>query len=265
VENIREAVERISARELDRRVPDPPGLDEVTRLASTMNRMLDRLQGSQDRQRRLVSDASHELRSPVAAIRQHAEVAGAHPDAIPVDELAIAVLAETDRLQGLVEDLLVLARLDEGGGSVTTEVDLDDIVLAEAARLRRMSTIDVDTSGVGAGRVHGSATALERVVRNLTDNAVRYTRGRIVFRLAQTDERVVLSVEDDGLAVSALAPQGDVVRMHLQNRAAERVRAVREKERIARHREHPVHGGERKLAMVDLDQLLGSKFAHPVG
>lgn len=198
VEDIREEVERISARELDRRVPDAPGEDEIARLAATMNRMLDRLQSSQDRQRRLVSDASHELRSPVAAIRQHAEVAGEHPDATRVDELATAVLEETDRLQGLVEDLLVLARLDEGDESIAAEVDLDDVVLAEAARLRRMTTIDVDTSGVGAGRVHGSAAALERVVRNLTENAARYARGRVALGLAQADGRVVLSVEDDG-------------------------------------------------------------------
>jgi signal transduction histidine kinase len=198
VEDIREEVERISARELDRRVPDAPGGDEVARLAVTMNRMLDRLQRSQDRQRRLVSDASHELRSPVAAIRQHAEVAGRHPDATRVDELGAAILDETDRLQGLVEDLLVLARLDEGDESVAVEVDLDDIVLAEATRLRRATTIDVDTIGIGAGRVLGSAAALERVVRNLTENAARHAHGRIALGLARADGRVTLTVEDDG-------------------------------------------------------------------
>ncbi len=202
VEDIREEVERISARELERRVPDAPGDDEVARLAATMNRMLDRLQSSQERQRRLVSDASHELRSPVAAIRQHAEVAGRHPEATGVDELAAAVLDETDRLQGLVEDLLVLARLDEGGGSAAAEVDLDDIVLAEAGRLRQMTTIEVDVRGVTAGRVHGSAAALERVVRNLTDNAARHARGRVAVGLEQADGHVILTVEDDGPGVA---------------------------------------------------------------
>jgi signal transduction histidine kinase len=207
VEGIREEVERISSRELDRRVPDAPGDDEVARLAATMNRMLDRLQRSQERQRRLVSDASHELRSPVAAIRQHAEVAGRHPDATRVDELATAVLDETDRLQGLVEDLLVLARLDEGRGSVATEVDLDDIVVAEAARLRRITTIDVDASSVGAGRVRGGAAALERVVRNLTENAVRYARARVALGLVQADGRVTLTVDDDGPGIAPVDRQ----------------------------------------------------------
>jgi signal transduction histidine kinase len=179
-----------------------PGDDEVARLAATMNRMLDRLQRSQDRQRRLVSDASHELRSPVAAIRQHAEVAGRHPDTTHVDELAAAVLDETDRLQALVEDLLVLARLDEGDGTVAAEVDLDDIMVAEAARLRRMTTIDVDASGVGAGRVRGGAAALERVVRNLTENSARYAHARIALGLVQADGRVILTVEDDGPGIA---------------------------------------------------------------
>jgi signal transduction histidine kinase len=203
VEDIREEVERISAHELDRRVPDAPGDDEIARLAITMNRMLDRLQRSQDRQRRLVSDASHELRSPVAAIRQHAEVAGRHPDATEVVELAAAVLEETDRLQNVVEDLLVLARLGEGGESVAVEVDMDDIVLAEAARLRRMTKIGIDASAVRAGRVHGSSTALERVVRNLAENAARYARTRISLGLREVHGHVTLTVEDDGPGIAA--------------------------------------------------------------
>jgi signal transduction histidine kinase len=202
VEDIREEVERISARELERRVPDAPGDDEVARLAATMNRMLDRLQASRDRQRRLVSDASHELRSPVAAIRQHAEVAGRHPESMRVDELAASVLEETDRLQGLVEDLLVLARLDEGAGAAVADVDLDDIVLREATRLRQMTTIDVDVGGVAPGRVRGSAPALERVVRNLADNAARHARERVAVGLAQADGHVILTVEDDGPGVA---------------------------------------------------------------
>ncbi|MDP9299731.1 MAG: HAMP domain-containing histidine kinase, partial [Actinomycetota bacterium] len=113
VEDIREEVERISSTELDRRVPTPSRDDEVGRLARTMNRMLDRLERGQERQRRFISDASHELRSPVAAIRQHTEVAVEHADSTNLEEFADVVLAEDARLQGLVEDLLVLARLDE--------------------------------------------------------------------------------------------------------------------------------------------------------
>jgi signal transduction histidine kinase len=142
VDDMREEVERISSSELDRACRRRSRDDEVGRLARTMNRMLDRLQRAQERQRRFISDASHELRSPVAAIRQHAEVALAHPDSSNLRELADVVLAEDARLQGLVEDLLVLARLDEHARPARLdEVDLDDVVLAEAARLRSRTSL----------------------------------------------------------------------------------------------------------------------------
>ena len=83
VEAIRREVDAISGAELYRRVPQPGSDDEIGRLATTMNLMLDRLEGSQARQRRFISDASHELRSPVASIRQYAEVALAHPGRVP--------------------------------------------------------------------------------------------------------------------------------------------------------------------------------------
>jgi len=197
VEEIRDEVERISSRELGRRVPVPARDDEIGRLAATMNRMLERLERSQERRRRFVADAAHELRSPVAAIRQHAEVASEHPDTATVEELAGVVLAEDERLQRLVEDLLLLARMDEQAPDVD-EVDLDDVVLAEAARLRGTASIDVDTRAVSAGRVRGERASLERVVRNLVDNAARHARTRAAIGVARFDGHVVLSVEDDG-------------------------------------------------------------------
>src|SRR5437867_13423705 len=110
---MREEVERISSTELDRRVPTPLRDDEVGRLARTMNRMLDRLERGQERQRRFLSDASHELRSPVAAIRQHSEVAAEHPGSTNLEELTEVVLAGDARLEGMVDELLALAQPDE--------------------------------------------------------------------------------------------------------------------------------------------------------
>jgi signal transduction histidine kinase len=157
------------------------------------------VRASQERQRRFVSDAAHELRSPVASIRQHAEVAGTHPDTTDVRELATTVTDETIRLQAIVEDLLLLARLDEGALHVAREeVDLDDIVLGEAGRLRGETTLAIDASDVGAGRVRGDAHHLERMVRNLADNAARHATATIAFALAVHDGRVVLCVDDDG-------------------------------------------------------------------
>lgn len=199
VERIRREVEAISTEELHRRVPDPPGSDEIAQLAATMNRMLDRLEAGQARQRRFVSDASHELRSPVASLRQHAEVALAHPDRTELPEFTRVVLDESARLERLVEDLLLLTRIDEGAGlPEAAAVDLDDIVFAEAARLRASTDLSIQTRGVSAGRVMGDVRTLERMVRNLTENATRYAARTVVLSLSHADREVILCVDDDG-------------------------------------------------------------------
>jgi signal transduction histidine kinase len=199
VEAIRREVDEISAAELHRRVPDPDGDDEIARLAVTMNRMLDRLEEAQARQRRFISDASHELRSPVTSIRQHAEVALAHPERTSTSDLAGVVLSEDLRLQRLVDDLLFLARADERTLELARRpVDLDDLVFEEARRLRGGNELQIDTTSVSAGRVVGDAMGLRRVLRNLADNAARHARHRVAFALAERDGTVVLSVDDDG-------------------------------------------------------------------
>jgi signal transduction histidine kinase len=199
VEAIRREVDVISATELGRRIPEVPGRDEIARLSHTMNRMLGRLERAHRQQQRFAADASHELRSPVAAIRQHAEVALAHPERASVTDLAGRVLAEDLRVQRLVEDLLVLARADEHSLRLRrTPVDLDDLVFDEAADLRATVPVRVDTTGVSAGRVLGDAGALRRVLRNLGENAARHARSRIAVTLAETGPDVVLTVTDDG-------------------------------------------------------------------
>jgi signal transduction histidine kinase len=203
VEAIRREVDEISSSQMHRRVPEPAGHDEVARLAATMNRMLARLEDALVRQRRFVSDASHELRSPVASIRQHAEVALAHPDRMTLAELADTVLAEDLRVQRLVEDLLLLARADEGIGPSAQAVDLDDIVFDVADGLRHTAPVTVDTAGVSAGRVRGEPAQLRRLVGNLADNAARHARSRVAISLGEVDGSVVLRVDDDGGGIPA--------------------------------------------------------------
>jgi signal transduction histidine kinase len=199
VEAVRREVDEISSAVLDRRVSVPPGADEIARLSATMNRMLDRLERAQRRQRQFVSDASHELRSPITAIRQHAEVAARHPDRTTVPELARTVLDEGLRVQDLVEDMLLLARADESSLALrTVPVDLDDLVFEEARRLRRAGDVRIDTSAVSAGRVVGDAAALGRVLRNLGENARRHARSRVAFGLRESADGVELLVDDDG-------------------------------------------------------------------
>ncbi|MPZ97135.1 MAG: HAMP domain-containing protein [Propionibacteriales bacterium] len=202
VDRMRREVDEISAEQLYRRVEPPATRDEVGRLARTMNRMLDRLEEAQVRQRRFVSDASHELRSPLASIRQNAEVALAHPDTTTGPELAETVLAEGLRVQYLVEALLLLARADEHSLQLADHVvDLDDLVFTEAQRLRDTTDLQIDTTGVGAGRVRGDAPALTQVLCNLADNAARHASERVSLGLTVDDSAVVLTVDDDGAGI----------------------------------------------------------------
>lgn len=201
VERIRREVHAIGEDRLDRRVPVPGSRDEIHRLATTMNAMLERLERARLRQRRFVSDSSHELRSPLATLRQTAEVAQAHPDALREGELTGVVLAETLRMQRLVDQMLLLTRADEGrAGDVRREVDIDDLARTEAARIRREG-LTVDTSRVAAGRVLGDELALGQVVRNLLDNAARHAATRIAVGVVRAEDRVILTVEDDGAGV----------------------------------------------------------------
>ena len=204
VDAIRAEVDAISTTQLYRRVPQPAADDEIGRLAATMNRMLDRLDRAHARQRRFVADASHELRSPIAALRQHAEVALAHPGRSPAGELARTVHAESLRMQALVDDLLLLARADEHIVSLRRRpIDLDDLVLAEVRRLRDGASVSVDAHGVSAARIDGDRAALRRVLHNLGDNAARHARHRVAFTLLERDGWAELHVDDDGPGVPA--------------------------------------------------------------
>lgn len=202
VERMRRHVEAVSASDLSRRVEEPGTRDELGRLAHTMNAMLGRLEGAQVAQRRFISDASHELKSPLAVLRQYGEVAIAHPERISPRELADTVLAEGARLERLVQGMLVLARADENALSVTMgEVDLDDVLLAEAQRVRA-GGVPVDGSGIRPVRLRADAGLVRQAVRNLVDNAVRHSTERIALAVARDEAGVLVTVDDDGPGVA---------------------------------------------------------------
>ena len=200
VARIRAEVDDITADRLDRRVAVPASGDEIAALAGTMNRMLDRLDAAATAQRRFVSDASHELRSPLATIRQHAELAQLHPAATSVDDLAGVVHDEGLRMQELVDALLLLTRLDEQAALREDPVDLDDLALAEVRRLRAGGAT-VDGSGIRAARVRGDARLLGQLVRNLADNAARHARSAVAIGVTGRGAEVLLTVDDDGAGV----------------------------------------------------------------
>ncbi len=200
VEAIRAEVADISGHDLHRRVPTPAADDEVGRLARTMNGMLDRLESSAATQRRFVSDASHELRSPLATLQVTLEVALAHPDDAAWQSVAADALDETRRLHRLVEDLLVLARADEDTPGVARSelVDLDEMVLREARLARPTTSVRIDLHKVSGGRVLGDPHQLARVVHNLLDNARRHARTTVAVELRPAGDSVLLAVSDDG-------------------------------------------------------------------
>jgi signal transduction histidine kinase len=198
VESIRAEAAAITATTMHRRVPEPETSDEVGRLARTMNAMLDRLEESSTRQRQFISDASHELRSPVAAIRAQLEVALRRRGQADWPQVARRVLDEDARLEVAVGELLALARIEEGADVEAVDVDLDDLVLEEAARVRPVA---IDTAQVSAGRVAGDARQLARLVRNLLDNACAHARSRVAVDVTAQAGEVRLVVDDDGAGV----------------------------------------------------------------
>jgi signal transduction histidine kinase len=198
VEQIRHAVTEITSADLSRRVPEPGTPDEIGSLARTMNDMLVRLENSAGRQRRFVADASHELRSPLAAIRTTLEVGLAHRDRAPWPEIAERAAQQSTRLEALIQQLLLLARADEHQlAASASEVDVDrllrgirDTVPAEH--------VTVELASTGDATVPGDESHLERLFRNVLDNAVRHARTNVHIRTTVSDVRVVTEITDDG-------------------------------------------------------------------
>ncbi|MEU1424143.1 ATP-binding protein [Kitasatospora sp. NPDC005751] len=200
VEAIRAEVAAIGDRDLDRRVPDPRSDDEIARLAGTMNAMLERLEAAGTRQRRFIADASHELRSPLAVLRTQLEVALTHPDAEVRADLVAGALQDTERLQSLATDLLLLARLDAGGHHHPDEpVRLTELVRT-TARAYGPEPHPVVLDAPDEITVTGNALWLGRLLTNLLDNARRHARHRVTVRLFEDSATgyAVLDVSNDG-------------------------------------------------------------------
>lgn len=191
-------VAAIGSGSLHERVPVPASGDEIAELAATMNAMLARLEDASATNRRLVADASHELRTPLTRIRAELELDGRHPDRADPEATRRSVLRDVAALQRLIDDLLLLARSDAAPTPPSALVDLDDLVLEEAAAFG-----GIDVRNVSAAQVRGDASALRRVVRNLFDNATRHAAGRVEVRLGEEAGRAVLTVDDDGEGIPA--------------------------------------------------------------
>lgn len=176
------------------RVDDPGTGDEIAELAGQMNRLLDRLGHQQSLRRQFVSDASHELKSPLANARMLVETADAASD-------RSLALGELDRLRAIVDDLLFLAEHDETTSADPQVVDLDDVVFTEAERLAATIGLTVDASRVVPARVAATTAEVARAVGNLLTNAGRHGRERIEVSVGEADSMWIVTVDDDGPGV----------------------------------------------------------------
>ncbi|WP_018653801.1 sensor histidine kinase [Actinomadura flavalba] len=200
VARIRAELAEITARSSGHRVPVPPNRDEIRDLAETVNATLDRLDGALEQQRRFTSDASHDLRSPIAAARIQVEEALLAPDQTDWDHVGHAVLASLERLQAIVTDLLQLARLDAGTRGASEPVDLAALVSIELGRTDRSKTVVPDL--VPGVVVHGDRLRLSRLLTNLLDNAERHADSRIDVLVHPDGGDAVLEVRDDGAGIA---------------------------------------------------------------
>jgi signal transduction histidine kinase len=183
------------------RLPVPGAHDEIHRLAVTLNAMLDRIDSATSRQRTFVGDAAHELRSPLASLRVQLEVAQRLGPTVDWSGLIDDVLVDVERLDRLVKDLLMLARLDESAALTHREpVALDELVEEVVAGYGNARVPVIATTGPAA--TNGDPEALRRVAINLINNAVRYATTEVRVRVAagEAGGRAVvrLIVVDDG-------------------------------------------------------------------
>jgi two-component system, OmpR family, sensor kinase len=203
VEAMRARAAEISSERADRRLPLPPAEDEIRRLGETLNEMLDRLEEGLARERRFVADASHELRTPLASLRTELELALRRPRSHEeLQEALRSASEEVERLVRLAEDLLVLARADDGRLPLSLDRHtVRELLDAVAGRF--------DTRAAAAGRrlevsapedepFTGDRVRLEQALGNLVDNALRHGAGTVELDGSVGNGSVTLRVSDAG-------------------------------------------------------------------
>lgn len=201
VELLRRRAQVVTAHEASI-LPVPPGGDEISRLAVTLNDMLERLHAAVEHERRFVADASHELRTPLALLQTELELALRRPR--PREELEDALRSaseETQRLARLAEDLLLIARADQGSLPIRTEfVDVDRMLTDVAGRFATHARtlgreLRVEPSQL---RIEVDTLRVEQALANLVDNALTHGDGNVELRAAEVGDYVELHVSDEG-------------------------------------------------------------------
>jgi signal transduction histidine kinase len=202
VESIRRRVDVIAATDLSQRVPLSGGKDEIAAMARTVNAMLGRLEASSKAEQEFVSNASHELRSPLTTLLATTERAAMDPEHTNWIEVSDVVMREGRRLETLIDDLAWLARYNEHRPEVhSADVDLDDVLFDEGHRIRLLSDLRVNTTMVRPTRVIADPAMMKRMIRNVVDNAWRYAHTELRFDSHYDGDDVVITVADDGIGI----------------------------------------------------------------
>lgn len=200
VELIRAELDEINAADLHRRVPVPPRRDEFHSLVMAINATLDRLEAAVEQQRRLVSDVSHDLRSPIAGLRAELETALIDPEGADLRAALGTTLKNTERLQNIVTELLVLARREAGLPGRAEHVDLGDLAEREVARRPRRVAAKVDAEPGVVARVN--SVDIGRVLTNLLDNAARHADSEVIVTVRREADDAVVEVFNDGETIA---------------------------------------------------------------
>ncbi|WP_248961695.1 sensor histidine kinase [Sphaerisporangium perillae] len=196
VECIRVRMSEITGSDLSLRVPQPPGRNEIAMLARTANLTLNRLEAAVRQQRRFASDASHELRTPLAGLRSRLEEALLYPQEVDPHDAIRGALSTADRLEAIINDLLMLARLQATDSPPPECVDLRALVTEVTAA--RSGRVPVHVHALPEVRVRGSRIQLMRVVENLLANAQRHADTRVDVTVVPQGRQAVVTVADDG-------------------------------------------------------------------
>jgi len=203
VEAMRRQAAEVSSEGVGQRLPLPRARDEVHRLGETLNAMLARLEAGMARERSFVADASHELRTPLALLKTELELALRRPRTqAELHESLGSAADEVDRLAGLAEDLLVLARADEGGLPLRrSAVSIQDVVESVTRRFAGRAEAEGRVLALvssGNGSIVADRPRLEQALGNLVDNALRHGAGEIRIEAERSHDVVELRVSDQG-------------------------------------------------------------------
>jgi signal transduction histidine kinase len=208
IRTLTQAAREIEITDLDRRIEVSPARDELSELADTFNHMLDRIQSGFEQQRRFVSDASHELRTPVTVIRGYSDMLSrwGREDKAALDEGIAAIRSEAEDMQELIEKLLFLARADQKRQVLHKErLNLEELIQDVARKAQIVDkTHEVSLLQNDAAEVFADSVTIKQMLRIFLENSMKYTPAGGHIRISSVRQAAFMQIEiaDDGIGIA---------------------------------------------------------------